>query len=365
MRVGIFHPWNPYDTSLVGGIESYIKEMLEFSPLKVDVSLITWASNAEETNKRIQMIALKKISLPWIPKILSFSLSMVQFKVKYREKFDLIILHRPELIFPAKFLFPKSRIYLFLHTDQKSNFGKTSESLWKRFPFLYERIIPKAYSFANKIYLLSKPSFDFVTLFNRNVTLLQATAADAFWANEITCRNGLVWAGRLEVTKNPILGLKIMNELAKSGLNCTLIGEGALLNQCLKIKSDDVDYQKFVDQVELSRMLKTSKFVLLTSHFEGAPKLLVEALVAGCQIICTKGADPEELHLEFPERIFISNGNSVQDFISIVDKLGFAEAMSENPVKFERIQQMLVSRAIPMLWENIIKKEGVGADDEG
>jgi hypothetical protein len=110
MRVGIFHPWNPYDTSLVGGIESYIKEMLEFSPLKVDVSLITWASNAEETNKRIQMIALKKISLPWIPKILSFSLSMVQFKVKYREKFDLIILHRPELIFPAKFLFPKSRI---------------------------------------------------------------------------------------------------------------------------------------------------------------------------------------------------------------------------------------------------------------
>jgi hypothetical protein len=91
----------------------------------------------------------------------------------------------------------------------------------------------------------------------------------------------------------------------------------------------------------------------------------VEALVAGCRIICTKGADPEELHLEFPERIFISNDNSVQDFISIVDKLGFAEAMSENPVKFERMQQMLVSRAIPMLWKNIIKKEEVEADDEG
>ena len=357
-RVAIFHPWNPYDTSLVGGIESYIKEMLEFSPLQVDVSLISWASDAEVTNMRIQMIALRKISLPWIPKILLFSLSIFQFKVKYREKFDLIILHRPELIFPAKFLFPKSRIYLFLHTDQKSNFGKTSESLWKRFPFLYKRIIPKAYSYANKIYLLSKTSFDYVTLFNRNVTLLQATAADAFWASELTCRSGLVWAGRLEVTKNPILGVKIMNELAKSGLNCTLIGEGALLNQCLKVKSDDVGYRKFVDQVELCSILKSSKFVLLTSHFEGAPKLLVEALVSGCQIICTKAADPEELHLEFPERIFISNDNSVQDFFSIVHKLGFEAVMSENPIKIERMQQMIVSRAIPSLWEDILSNKG-------
>jgi glycosyltransferase involved in cell wall biosynthesis len=357
MRVGIFHPWNPYDNSLVGGIESYIREMLEFLPLKVDVSLITWASNAEDTNKRINMIALRKFSLPFTPKILLFSISIVQFKVIYQKKFDLIILHRPELVFLVKFLFPNSRIFLFLHTDQKSNFGKTSDSLWKRFPILYERIIPKAYLHADRIYLLSKPSFNYVTLFNKNVTLLRATAADAFWASENTCRKGLVWVGRLEVSKNPILGVKIMNELAKSGLNCTLIGEGALLNQCLKVKSDDVDHCKFVDRVELSRILKSTKFVLLTSHFEGAPKLLVEALIAGCQIICTKESDPEELHLEFPERIFISHDNSVQDFFSIIHKLGFEEGLSENSIKFERIQEMTVSRAIPILWKDIIEKQ--------
>jgi hypothetical protein len=96
----------------------------------------------------------------------------------------------------------------------------------------------------------------------------------------------------------------------------------------------------------------------LTSHFEGAPKLLVEALVSGCQIICTKAADPEELHLEFPERIFISNDNSVQDFFSIVHKLGFEAVMSENPIKIERMQQMIVSRAIPSLWEDILSNKG-------
>ena len=365
MRVGFFHPWNPYDTSLVGGIESYIKEMLEFSPLKVDVSLITWASDAEETNMRFHLIALRKISLPWIPKILLFSLSIVQFRVVHQEKFDLIILHRPELIFLVKFLFPKSRICLFLHTEQKSYSGKTSDSLWKRFPFLYKRIIPKAYSRANNIYLLSKPSFDYVRLINKNVTLLRATAADVFWANEITCRKGMVWAGRLEATKNPILGVKIMNELAESGLNCTLIGEGALLNQCLKVKSDDVDYRKFVDQIELSGILKSSTFVLLTSHFEGAPKLLVEALVSGCRIICTKGADPEELHLEFPDRIFVSKDNSVQDFVSIVHKLGFEAVASENSIELERLQQMIASRAIPSLWNDIVEQMDSEANNGG
>ena len=164
------------------------------------------------------------------------------------------------------------------------------------------------------------------------------------------------------MTKNPILGVKIMNELAKSGLKCTFIGEGALLNDCLKVKSDDVDYRKFVDRVELSQILKSTKFVLLTSHFEGAPKLLVEALIAGCQIICTKESDPEELHLEFPERIFISNDNSVQDFFSIVHKLGIGEGLSENPIKFERIQEMTVSRAIPILWKDIIEKQEAEAD---
>ena len=363
MRVGIFHPWNPYDKSLVGGIESYIREMLEFLPLKVDVSLITWASNAEDTNKRIKMIALRKFSLPFTPKILLFSISIFQYKVIHQKKFDLIILHRPELVYLVKFLFPNSRICLFLHTDQKSNSGKTSDSRWKRLPILYEWIIPKAYLHADRIYLLSKPSFNYVVLFNKNVTLIRATASDAFWVNERTWRNGLVWVGRLEVTKNPILGVKIMNELAKFGLNCTLIGEGALLNDCLKVKSDDVDYRKFVDRVELSQILKSTKFVLLTSHFEGAPKLLVEALIAGCQIICTKESDPEELHLEFPERIFISNDNSVQDFFSIVHKLGIGEGLSENPIKFERIQEMTVSRAIPILWKDIIEKQEAEADN--
>jgi hypothetical protein len=355
-RVGIFHPWNPYDTSLVGGIESYIKEMLEFSPSGADVSLITWASKAENTNKSIRMIALRKISLPWIPKILLFSFSIVRFKVEYRKKMDLIVLHRPELVFAAKILFPKSRICLFLHTDQKSNFGATSDSHWRRFPFLYEWIIPKAYSNANEIYLLSKPSLDYVKLFNESVTLLQATASDIFLANDLTWRSGLVWAGRLEVTKNPILGVEIMNELVKHGVKCTFIGEGALLNQCLKVKSDDVEHRKFVDRVQMSKVLKSSKFVLLTSHFEGAPKLLVEALVAGCQIICTKGADPEELHLEFPERIFIPDENSIEDFVSMVRKLRFEEVTSGDLIKSERIQQMMVSTAIPILWKEMIEK---------
>lgn len=354
IRVGIFHPWNPYDKSLVGGIESYLKEMLDFVPLGVTVSLVTWASEAKDTHRNFQMVSLRKLSLPYIPKILLFIASVFQFKIVFQHKFDLIILHRPELVFPVKFMFPKSKICLFLHTDQKSNFGKTSDSAWKRFPFLYEKIIPKAYLYADKIYIHSKPSFDYVAMFNRNVTLVRASAADAFWSNEQTQRNGLVWAGRLEITKNPILGVKIMNELAGSGLNCTFIGEGTLLNQCLKIKSDDVNYRKFVDRVELSRILKSSQFVLLTSHFEGAPKLLVEALIAGCQIVCATGADPEELHLEFPERIFISSDNSVQDFVSIVRKLGREEDISNTPIEFERIQEMIVSKAIPILWNDLI-----------
>jgi hypothetical protein len=92
---------------------------------------------------------------------------------------------------------------------------------------------------------------------------------------------------------------------------------------------------------------------------------LVEALVSGCQIICTKGADPEELHLEFPERIFISNDNSVQDFYSIVHKLGFEAVVSENPIKLERMQQMVASRVIPSLWKDIVKKKEVEGDNGG
>lgn len=357
-RVAILHPWNPYDSRFVGGIESYIKEMISFAPRSIDLTIICWKSNSatHPSEFTLEFIEMRKPKMVKVPKVLLFTLSILHFKLLSLKKFDVLITHRPELVYVLKKLFPSALIYLFLHTDQKLNIGSNSDSFWKRIPLIYKRMIPKCYALADGIYNLSRTSQHFVEMYNSNTRLLRASAADHFRCTENKKRNGVVWLGRLEAPKNPLLGVEVLNLFSSLGHSCTLIGNGSLLEDCLNSKSKDVAYLDFLSSIELAEILSRSEIVIMTSHFEGAPKGLVEALSSGCRVICNVESDPELLHLEFPERISIVNENSPNAFLDAMKRMKLGNVNVEELSVDGRIERLRASVAVPQLWRDLMEQ---------
>ncbi len=98
----------------------------------------------------------------------------------------------------------------------------------------------------------------------------------------------LLWIGRLEPQKDPLLALKIM--AAATGLRLTMLGEGSLRRdveqgiQKLSLQ-DRVTLEGHVAAIE--PFLAEADALLITSRYEGGPAVAVEALAQGVPVVST------------------------------------------------------------------------------
>lgn len=102
-------------------------------------------------------------------------------------------------------------------------------------------------------------------------------------------RHELLWIGRLEPQKDPLLALKTMLALGKS-VHLTMLGEGSLRPDierqiaALNLQSR-VTLMGHVARIESH--LASADALLITSHFEGGPAVAVEALAMDVPVIST------------------------------------------------------------------------------
>ena len=122
--------------------------------------------------------------------------------------------------------------------------------------------------------------------------------------------NNLLNVGRLENQKNQ---KEIIESLSNTDLSLTIYGEGTLKGDLInKAKRSNVILQIFdsVSFLELKEIYSNHTFFILSSHYEGNPKVLLEAMASGC-IVIAKNIDNNKEIIDDKINGFLYNNKKI------------------------------------------------------
>ncbi len=157
----------------------------------------------------------------------------------------------------------------------------------------------------------------------------------------------LGFLGRLEHKQKGVLYLpEIVKELKALGVNFHLriAGKGihrSLLEKELKpyVRSKEVEFLGAIMKDEVPDFLKSTDIFLFTSHFEGCPNALLEAMMAGCTPVAFLIEGITDFVLDHDRTGFIAPMGDCQIFARYVAK------MENNPTILEQISKATLKKA--------------------
>jgi glycosyltransferase involved in cell wall biosynthesis len=112
----------------------------------------------------------------------------------------------------------------------------------------------------------------------------------------------VLFAGRIEVVKDPLLWARAFDRVCAKLPNAraAILGTGALASAMLgRLEDYGISGRllccKSVSEAELALWYNAADALLVTSHFEGSPKVVVEALACGTPVVATDVGDLSEM----------------------------------------------------------------------
>jgi glycosyltransferase involved in cell wall biosynthesis len=137
-------------------------------------------------------------------------------------------------------------------------------------------------------------------------------------------RDLVIWAGRFETVKNPVFANRVLTSLKIPGIKASMYGSGSLfaeVERANKISGNPITINAAVSSEDLGKILRRTKVLISTSHFEGAPRILVEALASGARIVCLSSADPHDYASEFPNDCIHQEQVEVESMVKKIESL--------------------------------------------
>lgn len=134
----------------------------------------------------------------------------------------------------------------------------------------------------------------------------------------------LVYCGRFDANKGIVEFVEALDYLVntvKRKLKVMIVGDGELRQQVRNYLIDKdlygVNYSGYISQDEVAGFMGNSKFIVIPSHIEGVPKVVLEAIACGAIVISSRAGGL---------RYLIEDG--ITGFtINKVDKYGISEAI--------------------------------------
>jgi glycosyltransferase involved in cell wall biosynthesis len=129
-----------------------------------------------------------------------------------------------------------------------------------------------------------------VSLVEEEQIIDPATAAERLYAGPAT----ILSVGRIDEEKNPLMLADVLGGLVDGGgdWRMVVIGEGSL-EQALQHRldalglGDRASLHGYVGQADLPAVYRQSHVLLITSHTEGLPQVILEAFAAGLPVVST------------------------------------------------------------------------------
>lgn len=296
-----------------GGIDTCISDMVKYCPAGWDLRVVGVATAGQElgvwrqvdvSGRTVSVMNIARVAKHGrstrLPDSVKLAIGVLRFRRKMRS--NEFQVHRVEINAVVRVVFRKARVIQFLHGDGIAGLGRTSDSAWRFFPKLAARLEKAAVSHASEVHIFSRRGGERLLAVRSDVHVWRTWYDPAlFFCEDQKDRSGIVWIGRLETPKDPVLALRVFAELLRRrpGLSIAMVGDGQLKHDCRRIirelglddRLQTVDHLK---RERLAELLRRSKVMLMTSYFEGSPRVLIEAAASGTAIVATTESDPDD-----------------------------------------------------------------------
>ena len=315
----IFQQIDPRRTLTIGGIATCLRGVLEYAPHDVTLALVgvddsdstdtplgRWQV-IEKGGRDVWFLPVARLQTSRAKGFVPYSARHIAGLLRYRSRIPrarTLQAHRVDVGLAARLLFRGPLVYC-IHTQRGGLLGKTSESFWRLFGGLHERLDRAIARRAQRVIVFNPDYAEVVRRWN------PATVSAPTWfdpaitvAAPDPAPPAVVWVGRLEVPKDPELAVRAFAALAESEPDVPwtleVIGSGTLrpaLEALIAGLPADVagriTLRGRLSAAEVAEARSRSGVFLMTSHagYEGFPRVLVEAMAAGLAAVVTEGAD--------------------------------------------------------------------------
>jgi len=210
--------------------------------------------------------------------------------------------HRAEVALVARVL--RIRVAaLFLHNDATSLVSTESDSFWRRLGRLYYAVERFAVRASEHVVVFNKPGAERLATHYPSVRRGVTWFDDSLFALRGEPRPGpavVLWVGRLDRQKDPVLAVRAFEFVAKRrpGTRLRFVGDGPLEARVRDEVSragleSSVDFAGRLTRADVAQEMQDATVLLMSSHYEGSPIVLIEAGASGLPCAVPAEADPD------------------------------------------------------------------------
>ena len=335
MKVVIIHQHDP-GTAHVGGIQTFLNTFIKYAPAGFSIDLVGVTTDpARRPVGRWQEIQAGGKWVRFLPVIaaqpnlrgfLPVTLRLVAGVRRHWDKIDLrnavLELHRVEPALALAGL--KNPKVLFLHAHSKDLYNPKTEVLWGKVPAAYGRLESVLIRGMSHVYIVREDAVEFYR--KRYPGLADRISFLPTWVDEETFvslpeqergriraelaqQQGfpaadrlLLFVGRFEGQKDPLRLLESFLWLRSSlpSVRLVMIGEGKMEGQIRQfIREHRLENGVRIlgphPQQELARWMNAADCLVLSSAYEGMPRVVVESLHAGLPVCSTDAGEARRL----------------------------------------------------------------------
>ncbi|WP_144268110.1 glycosyltransferase [Demequina sp. NBRC 110055] len=322
------------DNLLPGGIDTCISDLICFQGEQESIAVVGIDSSGERPLGRWTSINYRGQTVPFMPVAridrtrkrrklrLPDSFAFIAGTMKYRRQLPAgpIQTHRIETGFVLG-LGSRREIIQFIHNNASGLTGRTSESSWRSFPKVYTWLESRILRRASKIVVFNKEDGERLSRKSNRVK------ASKTWYNPDVFHftatppspKSVIWVGRLEEQKNPLFALDVLRELLllEPGARMTVVGDGSF-RAAMEDKARNVGvfaaltFAGALPRDSVADAYREHAAMLMTSHFEGSPRVLFESCASGTPVVATAGADQDSILDGFQNGIRVQSPDARQ-----------------------------------------------------
>lgn len=331
IQVGIFYHTDPL-ANVASGIDSIIQGMMKFAPPDIDYTLFGATADpvtrpvGVETSFRLRARSFRFV--PLIPLANGHRRPLVPNTVRYLgalrrairtglcRNLDVLDFHRIEpLLLFRRDPRPKN---LIIHQDMRVIRGEHSDILWRYAPALYDKLETEAMRKASRVFCVRQSAveryrqqnpeqtekFEFLPTWVDDqifstLDLALSASANAPRPDVNLETNGrtyrLLFVGRLDRQKNPLLLIDAVRDLVTNGcdVHLTIIGDGDLRDQlAARLISSRLEGRVELlgvrSRPEIAALMRSADLFVLSSAYEGMPVVVLESLASGLPVVSTE-----------------------------------------------------------------------------
>ncbi len=328
-----------------GGVESLVLDLLESDTLKWGLLGVKRGDKTHLGLSPNLFNGLTGMNFEWnaisdfskktkLPDSLHLILGLIRNR-RCIDKNNVFVAHRVEVGCLLRFL--RLSYVLCIHNDSKGLLSQTSESVWRRLPWLFRILESISSKGARAVFVFnSREALEINRYNSRTFELMSWFDESVFRVPDQRLQQkvptsrvmNLVWVGRLESQKNPLLALEIAKLLAtqKIAFRLDLVGSGSLMPLILAYVSNHQLGESVVvhgskTRKEIAEILAVSDCLLVTSYSEGSSVVIPEAASMGVPAIVQENADIDG-YIEDGKNGFRVGAHKPEDYLEKLRLLG-------------------------------------------